>query len=1122
MRRNFCTFTLALAVSLCASMTHTTAQTISPNSTNNRVYGKLPIIFEANQGQTNLQVKFVSRGPGYTAFLTGDGMVLSLRPAQAATTAPMAGTAATGTSRQTSATTLEFRLVGATKNPVVVGEKPQPGRANYFIGNNPAKWHRNVPTYGQIRYKNVYPGIDLIYYGNQQQMEYDFAVAPGADASRIQFEVKGANSIGTDENGNLLLQTKNGNLRFQLPAIYQESSGQRSPVAGSYNLMDATHFGFQLNKYDSSKPVVIDPVLLYSTYLGGSGTEQPYGIAVDSTGSTYITGYTDSVDFPLANLGSLPAGNDHVFVAKLDPTGSTLVYADYLGGSGYDYGYGLALDSSNNVYVTGSTESSDFPVVNALMGTEPGFYSGFVTKISADGSSVLYSTYLGGNSWDQPSAIAVDGLGQIYVAGSTASTNFPTANAYQSSMSANQGGVYGYYGFVSKITADGSSFVYSTYFGGNSNVQQNCGSPCWPQPYNAVMGLAIDASGNAYVDGNTNTYNFPTTQGSYLATNTTPQDATIGFVSKFTSSGSLGYSTYFYESSGNQTNLTAIAVDGNGSAYVTGGAPSDGTFPITSTSICDPSVYATGCGPAFVTKFDPTASTLLYSTFLGPYNNASPQSIAVDANNNAYVLSSASSTWQGQFGIVNGIQPYSNGNDLLLVEIDAAASSELFATYFGGSTDEFASGLAIDGSGNMYVSGSTDSTDLPITTGAFQSVLGGNTDALIAKISPSQAASVLLSQTSLQFSALAVGTTSTAQSVVLRNMGSAALTLKITTTGDFAESDNCGTTVAGAGSCTLSVTFTPTAAGARSGSVSLQDDAASSPQVISLSGIGNGPSATLSVSSLNFGASSLQVSTPAQSVTLSNTGNAALNISGISISGAFQQTNNCPSALQPSSSCVANVTFKPTTLGTSTGTLTFSTNAGGTPETVTLTGTGPDFALTANAPNATVTAGSKATYTIKVASVGASFTNAVTLACTGAPANSTCSVSPSSVTPGSTPQTVTVKVSTNATVADATPNTSNPNHMFYAMWTQFQVFGLLGIVVGGSKRRSRTIRAVALMLILIGAMAFVGCAGGTGIGPQSPNPNPSSPGTASGTYTLVITGTSGSVQHSVNLTLTVQ
>jgi len=918
----------------------------------NANYGKLSPVFEANQGQADPQVKFLFRGRGYTAFLTSGSMVLSLRPTQVVPIPQTNNLPATSNVVSASNATIQFRLSGAAKSPAVIGEDRKPGKVNYFIGNDPTKWRTNVPTYTRVRYKSVYPGIDLVYYGNSRQLECDFAVSPGANPNRIQFEITGAREIRVDAAGNLLLKTDSGELHFESPVVYQESNGQRVVIDGGYVVNDPTHVSFHVASYDRAKPLVIDPVLVYSTYLGGSGTDQPAGIAVDSSGSVYVAGSTDSADFPLATLGSLPTAVDHVFVAKLDPTGSNLVYADYIGGSNTDFGYALALDSSNNVYVTGSTASADFPMLNPFQGTYPGSSNGFLTKISPDGSSLLYSTYFGGNGSDLPSSVAIDPAGEMVIAGYTSSTNLPVANAYQSSVSANLGGMYGDYGFLAKFTPDGSSLSYSTYFGGNSNLPLNCGgTPCWIPPASFILGMVLDAAGNAYITGSTNTYNFPVTQGAYQTTDSTQQNGTVGFVSKFSGGGSLQYSTYFYDPNGVVTDPTAIAVDGSGSAYVTGITFSwNGTFPLTSTGICDPGVYGSGCNYAFVTKFDSAGATLAYSTYLGPNNSAVPQAVVLDGNNDAYILGF---TGSNLFSTVNGIESFSGGNDVLLVEIDPTASTQLFATYLGGSGNDqpAPAGMVLDATGNLYITGLTDSSDFPVTQAAFQSVLGGNTDAFILKMGAASAPAVALSPASLQYASQPVSSSSQPQTVLLRNMGSSQLSISsITTTGDFAETDSCQTSVPAASSCAFSVTFTPTAVGSRSGSILIQDDATGAPHVINLSGNGSGAVAALSPASLAFSPQSLGISSARQTVTLINTGNATLNVSNIQIAGDFAQVNNCSATLAPNSTCTFNVTFTPTVTGSRNGALTLSDNAQGSPQTVALTGTGS----AASAPIATL------------------------------------------------------------------------------------------------------------------------------------------------------------------------
>jgi len=1084
----------------------------------NSNYGRLPLTFEANLGQISPEAKFRAHGKGYSAYLSAGEMVLTLRPTKVSTK-KTTDSPLSKSPKQVSGVTLRFRLLGANPTPEIAGEDRQLGTVNYFIGSDPAKWQRNVPTYARVRCRSVYPGIDLVYYGSHQQLEYDFVVSPGANPRLIQFEIEGASEIALDETGNLVLQTGGGELHFQSPVIYQESNGRRVPVRGAYVMTDPTHVAFQVVQYDANKPLVIDPVLVYSTYLGGSGDDQPGGIAVDAEGNIYVAGSTDSTDFPLATLGSLPGGNTHVFIAKLDPTGSNLIYADYLGGNGQDYGYALALDGANNVYVTGNTGSSDFPMVNPFQGTYPGSSNAFLTKISPDGSSLLYSTYFGGNGTDVPSNVAVDSTGEMIVAGYTSSTNLPTASAFQSTVSANPGGLYGNYGFITKFNPEGSSLIYSTYFGGSSNLPLNCGgTPCWLPPFGIIAEMTIDASGNIYIAGSTNTYNFPVTEGAYQTTDSTQQGAdTVGFVSKFNGFGSLQYSTYLYDPSGVETQITALAADGSGSAYVTGDTFGAGTFPVTATSICDPSIYGFACNNAFLTKFDAAGATLLYSTYLGPNNDELPQAIVLDANSDAYILGY---TGSGSFSSVNGIESYSNENDLLLVEVDPTATTQLFATYLGGSGNDqpAPAGMVLDANGNLYVAGMTDSTDFPVMQPAFQSLLAGSTNGFIVKIGPASAPAVALSPDSLQYASQTIGSSSQPQTVLLRNMGSASLSISsITTSGDFAETDNCGNSVPAAGSCTFSATFTPTTSGTRNGTIVIGDDAAGSPHVISLSGSGLGAVVTVTPSALVFASTPVGTSAVAQTITLTNSGNATLSIGSIQVAGDYAQTNNCPASLSEASTCSINATFTPTTTGTRIGKVTIGDNAAGTPQTIALTGSGSDFALTSVPNSDTVKAGATASYTLTLSPLGGAFNSAVHLSCGGSPALTTCSLSPNTVTPGGSPVSVTLTISTTASQAEVVPLAGpSQERTIPAIWMQ-QGLGLLGIILLVSPTRSRKLRRIISMVLMTAAFCLMSaCAGGTGI------TTPPQPGTAPGTYTITVTGASGALMHSLPETLIVK
>jgi hypothetical protein len=935
-------------VTLFAAVTASVAQQSSPASvaptsvtkTATANYGKLPMTFEANQGQTASEVKFLSRGPGYVVFLTAGEMVFSARASLVTPPKDSPSNSQVSASQKPSNTVLQLGMVGANPNPVVAGEQPQAGKANYFIGSDSSKWQKNVATYAKVRYKNIYPGIDLVYYGNPSQMEYDFEVAPGANPQQIQFEVKGADSVSVDRSsGDLVLQTKQGALHMKSPVLYQTVNQMRLPIAGGYSMKSSTRVAFLLTGYDKSKPLVIDPVLLYSTYLGGLASDQAVGVSVDSDGSAYVAGWTQSTNFPLASqAGNAPSGTN-AFVAKLDVSGSSLLYADYIGGSSDDYTLAMTLDNSNNTYVTGYTCSNDFPIVNGYQTQNIGGCPGFVSKVSADGSSLLYSTYLGGSSTAYATAIAVTALQEIYVGGWTYATDFPTLNAYQSTVLPNQNQYFGQYGFVTHFTADGSALVFSTYLAGNTNVVEDCGggSTCWPSPYTAVSAIALDASGNAYVTGNTNTYNFPTTENAYMASQNSPNDAQIGFVSELTSAGMLSYSTYFGTTDGNYNAMSSIAVDGDGSAYVTGITYSYGTaFPVTTPNLCDPNEG--GCGPAFVTKFDPTGSTLAYSTFLPLQSYAYSKSIVLDAQNNAYVLSQ---TFNGYMNPVNPIEAFTNQSDLLLVEIDPTGSVNLFSTYMGGNGDDFPGGVAVDASGSIYLAGYTTSSDFPVTAAALQNALGGNTDAFVAKIGTAIGPAVAISPSLVQFSIRAVGSVSQPNTSLLRNMGSGALTIaSITISGDFTETDTCGTNVPSAGNCTFTVTFSPTEPGPRFGSILIQDDGAGSPHFINLVGDGSTAIATLSATTLTFPSLQLNVASAPQSLTLTNNGNATLNLDTIGITGDYAQTNTCPLAIGVGSVCTFQIIFTPTAGGARNGALTLTDNAPDGPQTINLTGSG--------------------------------------------------------------------------------------------------------------------------------------------------------------------------------------
>jgi hypothetical protein len=909
------------------------AQTSSGSLTSRRIqqnYGRVPLLFEANQGQTDSQVKFLSQGRGYSVFLTSGSMVLSLRPTEVTSSVaapPPPGSQARGRSairkmeaaargQKSPAVTLAVNLVGGNPNPQVVGEVPLPTKVNYFIGRDPKKWHTNVPTYARVRYRNVYPGVDLVYYGNDTSMEYDFDLAPSADATQIQFAVKGADLLNIDSAGNLVLTKGASELRFQAPILYQELRGVRARVSGRYVLRGGTYVGFEVGNHDTTMPLVIDPVLVYSTFIGGSGDDFSNGIAVDPSGDAYMVGLTDSPNFPLASIGPYNSTQFRMFLTKLDPTGSTLLFADYFGGtSGGDEASAITLDSSGNAYVTGCTTSSDFPLVNAYQSTLAGSQDAFLLKFAADGSSLMYSsylggsalTYIGGSTTQYGSSVSVDPAGEAVVAGVTMATNFPTANPYQSSVTTDEFGDWGEYGFLAKFAADGGSLVYSTYLAGSNLVTSSCYDGCFPD--SEILGVVTDALGNAYVTGYTITTDFPVTSGAFMTTYPGLY-SDVGFVSKFTGSGAIVYSTYL--GGQNSSLLDAIAVDASGSAYVTGWDPAGDNFPIVTTSICDPSVSP--CSGTVIAKLDPTGASLVYSTFLGTSNNMTGQAIQVDANGDAFIVGS-----DVAFDLANPIEEFAGGaGNVVVAEINPSASSVLMATFLGGQVWEAASGIALDSNGAVYVSGVTQSFDFPVTTGAFQMTWGGQTDTFISKIDPNtNAPAVAMAPYSLQFGSENISSISAPQTTVLRNMSSAALTLSDSIGADFAETDDCGTTVAAASFCTLTVTFAPTISGDLVEALTLTDNAQRGAQSVALTGTGTGSGPDFTVTTGNSQAAVSPGGTAAFELNLSPTGGAFSSTVTFACSGApaFATCTTTPQSVNPGSSS-ATVTVTVQTAGT--------------------------------------------------------------------------------------------------------------------------------------------------------------------------------------------------------------
>jgi uncharacterized repeat protein (TIGR02543 family) len=522
-------------------------------------FGKIPLYFIPNEGQVDDKALFYAKTSRYTLWLTEEGLVFdSTRRIKKESTQSIRQNPRDISNPEDVKYGRDVSRLGfvkANRSPEVIPIDRTEHKVNYFIGNDKSEWRTNIRTSSEVLYRELYPNIDLKLYGVERQIEYDFVVKPGGEVSDISFEYKYVKKTRIDKEGNLVIKTKFGEIEHAKPVCYQVIEGEKVEVQAEFMKIENNNYGFKVKGYNRNYELIIDPVVLvYSTYLGGSGWDPGFGMAVDLEGAAYVTGYTTSIDFPTQSpIHGTNAGDSDIFIAKVNSSGSALIYSTYLGGSGGDSGYGIAVDSEGAAYVTGNTGSTDFPTQNPIQGTNAAQGDAFITKVNSSGSAIIYSTYLGGSGWEKGYGMAVDSAGAAYVAGSTKSIDFPTQNPIKGS-NAGAGDV-----FMVKVNAPGSALIYSTYLGG-STVDYG-------------IGIAVDSAGAAYVTGDTNSIDFPTQnpiQGSIAGANDV-------FIVKVNASGSaLIYSTYL---GGVATDCgRGVAVDSEGAAYVTGYTNSIG-FP---------------------------------------------------------------------------------------------------------------------------------------------------------------------------------------------------------------------------------------------------------------------------------------------------------------------------------------------------------------------------------------------------------------------------------------------------------------------------------------------------------------------------------------------------------------
>ena len=969
-------------------------------------FAQLPMIFEANQGQTDSRVKFMARGSGYGLFLTGDEAVLKLQ---------------TTKSRQKSSVSdsvIRMQLSGASANPAVAGTDALPGTSNYFVGNDPAKWRRNVPQFARVRYHEVYPGIDLVYYGKQGKLEYDFEVAPGADPRQVAIRFQGTDQIAIDGDGQLVLKAGGGDVSFQAPRVYQKLGNEEKPVAGRFVLRGKDEAGFELGTYDRSRALVIDPVLQYSTYLGGTGDETSPSIAVDPGFNVYVSGTTTSATFPIPTGGTPPAlkGPSDVFVAKLNSAGSALLFATYVGGAGTETSAGIAIDSGFNVAIAGTTDSTDFPAVNNFpTATLAAGNHGFVTEIDSSGSALLYSAYLGGNGADAATGIAVDTKNKIYVTGTTTATDFPTTTgAFQvTSLATNQF-------FLTKIdpsTTGVQSLVYSTYFGGGN-------------PASGVAiggGVAVDGSSNVYITGSTNflhtganaTTDFPilnAAQGCLDGpTNPSPCSSSVTaldvFVAKLTPASAAGaqlqYSTYLGGTADDVA--TGIAVDSSGSAYVTGYTASSDFATVTNETNQVQAGYGGGTD-AFLVKLGPfTVSTTstgtvaeAYFTYIGGSSEDRGLAVAVETSTastgGARVTGFTSSS---NLPVTSGaLQPASGGGtDAFLARVDTISTAH-YLSYLGGSGSDRGTGIAVDPGLATYITGDTTSPNFTVSSGALQTALNGSSsDAFVTKFGPT---------VNLAMTAKATPTPSGVGNAVT-------FTYVITNNGDLTTGINFTATLSGSASLT-SATTTSGSCGTATGTP---------------------PTVSCAIGAL---AASNATSTTASTIT-------------------------------------ATVTLQltPTSAGPLGSTATVSAGSFSTSASATATIT--DFAVTAAPATQSTPAGTPLSYTATVTPTGG-FPNSVSLSCSaGLPTGASCTVTNNPITnlnTGAQSRALVVNSTARVTTSAQLFHGTKP---FYVAWLPVSGLALFGL--GGGKKKWRWLLTLVFGAFLTLTMLQAGCGSST-------------------------------------------
>ncbi len=679
------------------------ASALTPPSQAFANYGLLPLAFEDVNGQ------FLSRGRGYKIMVSGPEVDLFLTQRSNPDELDPKSKLGKKAKPKFKQDYINMKLSGSKAGKAQVSEL-LPGKSNYFIGSSPKNWLTDVSQYGRVTFQGVYTGIDLVYYGNQTQLEYDFVVAQGSDYKKIEWSISGATDVSLDANGNLIMSVGGGSLQFKKPTCYVLNAGVRSDVPGAYELRGTDKVGFVVTGYNGVGSLVIDPTLSYSTYLGGSGTDSGTGVAVDVSGNAYVCGFTGG-GFPTSGgaYQTVFGGSDDAFITKLNSTGTAVIYSTYLGGATGDRAYDIAVNSSGNAFVTGYA-GAGFPVTaGAAQTTFGGGLDAFVAKLNSAGNGLVYSTYIGGSDNEDAAALALDASGNAYIIADTMSSDYPTTTGAYQTFNGDLGETgLGDLG-VTKLNSTGTAFVYSTYVGGFG--------------YDHGAGIAVDSSGNAYLTGYSEG-SMPTTLGSWAPINLGILDT---FFTKLNSTGTaLVYSSYLGGLS--IAEAEDIAVDASGNAYVTG--VTNGGIP---TTLGAYKLLYSGGNDAFVTKMNAAGNALVYSTYLGGIKMDDGESLAIDSSGNAYIGGDTRGSYPTTAGAYQTV--FGGGIDIFVTQLDPTGSSLVYSSYLGGTGNDEDAMIAVDSAGSMYAAGFTNGA-FPTTGGAAQTAFGGTVDGFVVKFGP--------------------------------------------------------------------------------------------------------------------------------------------------------------------------------------------------------------------------------------------------------------------------------------------------------------------------------------------------------------------------------------------------